>query len=607
MSILRLASACCGFGKRVYDSLVGQFGLEMLDKHTMTNCYFDMIHDNPGEAPFDTAFRDPRYLKPLGFNGQAFKHINTVATFESVAPGVFPATPEESRWLEEFRARRRQEITAAKAAGLKVYYHIDLFVLPKRIADHFAHAIRDPQTGRISVDCPMTLELHRAMFEEIFRDYPEVDGFIVRVGETYLYDTPYHVGDGAVHYHLDNPVEEQIRQFAKLLCFLREEICVKNGRLLFHRTWDVWPNRFHASADFYLRVTDQVEPHPKLLFSIKHTVLDFHRWVEFNPCLTLGQHRQVVEVQCQREYEGKGAYPNYSTHGVIEGFAEQRERKGLKDIIRHPLLAGVYTWSRGGGWYGPYVTRANELWCDLNTYVIAQWSRAPERSEESVFMEYARERLGMRTADAAIFRRIALDSLDAVLKGKCCAAYDGRDKDEPTNPTQQWMRDDRLHGMDRLEPVFDYLNERDALEDALAEKWESVRIWERMRTDCDAFSAELDPTLRDLITGSVEYGLRLFRAIAWAWTALGLARARDTGREAAVERIEEAANIFGEAWAEYSALPEDHPCCASLYLPEGWCWPGKEPVAGLAASLQTLGSRVPASLAKPGNACEMVK
>ena len=29
--------------------------------------------------------------------------------------------------------------------------------------------------------------------------------------------------------------------------------------------------------------------------------------VPFNPCIGIGKHQQVVEVQCQREYEGKGA------------------------------------------------------------------------------------------------------------------------------------------------------------------------------------------------------------------------------------------------------------------------------------------------------------
>ena len=28
--------------------------------------------------------------------------------------------------------------------------------------------------------------------------------------------------------------------------------------------------------------------------------------------LAIGKHAQVVEIECQREYEGKGAYPNYS-------------------------------------------------------------------------------------------------------------------------------------------------------------------------------------------------------------------------------------------------------------------------------------------------------
>ena len=46
----------------------------------------------------------------------------------------------------------------------------------------------------------------------------------------------------------------------------------------------------------------------------------------FNPTLGIGRHRQIVEVQCQREYEGKGAYPNYVVKGVVEGFEENAGR-----------------------------------------------------------------------------------------------------------------------------------------------------------------------------------------------------------------------------------------------------------------------------------------
>ena len=41
------------------------------------------------------------------------------------------------------------------------------------------------------------------------------------------------------------------------------------------------------------QVTNQVKPHPNLIFSIKHVALDFWRYVKFNPCLAQGQHRQV--------------------------------------------------------------------------------------------------------------------------------------------------------------------------------------------------------------------------------------------------------------------------------------------------------------------------
>ena len=51
----------------------------------------------------------------------------------------------------------------------------------------------------------------------------------------------------------------------------------------------------HSPA-FYLNVTNAVQPHPRLVFSIKHTALDFWRRVALNPTLGIGQHRQVVEA-----------------------------------------------------------------------------------------------------------------------------------------------------------------------------------------------------------------------------------------------------------------------------------------------------------------------
>lgn len=556
---------------------------------------FDMIHHNPGEAPFDTAFSDPGHLSDYGFNGQAFKHINTVATLESVAPGVFPASEEERDWLDAFTADRVEEIRAAKAAGLDVYYHIDLFVLPKRIVEHFREEICDPETGRISLLRPKTLELHAALFEEIFFRFPEIDGLIMRVGETYLFDTPFHTGNGAIHYTEALSAATKQEHFKRLLHFLREEICVKHERKLIHRTWDTWPNRFHANRDFYLAVTDAIEPHPNLVFSIKHTRVDFHRWVDFNPSLGEGKHAQVIEVQCQREYEGKGAYPNYAAYGVLEGFPEMPNgRRGIRELADHSLIQGVYTWSRGGGWHGPYVDRRNELWCDLNAYVIGKFAVDPSRTEEELFQEYAEQVLHFDEADTARFREIALRALDAVVQGKCCTAWESRPQGNLTFPTNQWMRDDVLHGMDKLEPVFDYLAGAGKLGDALAEKEASVAIWNELREVARQLVGAKNPQAREVIVTSVEYGHRLFQAIAAGWACLMAAHQKvDT------EKLRLKVATYRQAWAAYETLQEEYPLAASLYRPVGWHWPDDPPASGLAASIEEVAASLSAKVETP--------
>ena len=70
----------------------------------------------------------------------------------------------------------------------------------------------------------------------------------------------------------------------------------------------------------------------------------------FNRQVGIGKHAQIVEIECQREYEGKGAFPNYIMDGVIDGFVENSPRVGLNHIIANSSnVKGIWTWSRGGG------------------------------------------------------------------------------------------------------------------------------------------------------------------------------------------------------------------------------------------------------------------
>lgn len=541
----------------------------------------DMVHHNPGEPPVDTRFLDPRRLGELGYTGQVFKHVNCAVRLDTLGRRDFePGTPA-GEWMQATRREIAGQIEAAKAAGLQVFYHVDLFVLPTALVADEREKICNG-AGKISLDSGRTLEIHRALFDEMFRDFPQIDGLIVRVGETYLFDSPHHCGNSGVPVHDEgvDPAWSQ-RQYAKLIMFLREEICVRHGKILIPRTWDIYNNRFHANPEFYLAVTEAVPPHPNLLFSIKHTALDFFRRVKVNPSIGLGGHQQIIEVQCQREYEGKGAFPSYIGHLLAEGAPENKKPVGLGTLLQMPNSRGVFTWSRGGGWFGPYLK--NEFWPRLNVHVISALAREPGKSEAAIFADFCRHEIGMSGASAAAFRRACLLSAQAVLLGRYCAAYDEQ-WEEATIPTELWMRDDRLGGMDQLEPVFRYLDEQGKTAGALYEKWESVRLWKQAL--CEFQAVEIpDPGLREALDTSFRYGAALFEIIAIGWDILSIDFAASHGRTADTVRLRELHEKYQAAWETYRALQLTGSDCASLFRGDFWSWPGKPALPGLDASV----------------------
>jgi hypothetical protein len=541
----------------------------------------DMVHHNPGEPPFQTAFLDPANLVAYGYTGQVFKHINCIATFRALGEDFFPAGSEERAWLEPFTAGIEAEISAAKAVGLQVFFHIDLFVLPKRLIERFRDRLCD-KNGRISLDQEFTLEVHRVLFEELFARYPMLDGFIIRHGETYLYDTPFHAGNGPIPLHGPHvEPEREHDRFVKLIGFLRETVCVRHNKTVIFRTWDWHPDKFHANADYYLAVTDRVEPHPNLVFSIKHTAMDFYRHIKANEALGRGRHPQIVEVQCQREFEGKGAYPNYVMDGVINGFEEFPKRIGLRDVVSNPLIQGVYTWSRGGGWYGPYLQ--DEFWPALNAFVISRWASHPDKTEEQIMKEFCHERLGLTDEDAAAFRRLCLLSARAVLKGRYCEVWD-RTLNGIRTPVGLWMRDDRLGGLDQLAEVFAYLYEHDLFETALREKAEAVALWEEIASLMASIHFP-DRALGERLATSVQYGFRLFRVVQAGWQVMALGYGADRAGIYSTANMRAAIESYDQAWKSYREVA-GMPGAASLYHGHYFSLPGEPEVPGLNATVE---------------------
>ena len=529
----------------------------------------DMVHNNPGESLTKTAFSNPAYLKEKGYNGQVmndFTFAHAAITFDKLNPQIFPHGSKERAWVMAAADRVRKNIKSAHESGIKVYYFTDLIVLPKKLVELYHDEICDDK-GKISLDRPKTIEIHKLMLDELFETFPDLDGLVIRTGETYLNNVPYHTGN--------NPITNGVSSHVKLINLLREEVCVKRNKTIFYRTWSF--GGMHDSAAYYLDVTNKIEPHKNLIFSIKHTKGDYHRTFDFNPTLGIGKHTQLVEVECQREYEGKGAYPNYVMDGVINGFEEynttspQKGNKSLNDIKNTPNFTGVWSWSRGGGWVGPYIS--NEFWCKLNACIISKWGADMTQSEESVFNSFMDENGILKTESRKAFRELCLLSAKGVLRGHESGKYHF-DKD-----WVWWMRDEFLGGIDTpnvspklfpsegvLGEAFDWYYKNGLLDKVIEEKQENVGLWKKIV----ALSAKIEmpnKSDQDYIKVSSKYGLLLHTIIADGWKVMALGFEGDKTGKYDSKLLTAIIKKYDEDWILFKKLKEDNLSCATLYKP----------------------------------------
>lgn len=539
-----------------------------------------MVHHNPGEPPTKSEFVNPEKLSELGYSGQVlFAHAQGAVTFDSFDKDIFPQGSQERRWVHQKAAEFASAIGKAKEAGMLFMPFTDFIVFPKKLIEKYRKDIScDGDRGgdyyihgdiKPDIHKPLTQKLVRVQVNEMFDRFPEMDGLMVRVGETYLHDMPYHSGG--------NPISRGVKSHVTLINILREEVCQKRDKYLVYRTW---LSGIDDNPDKYLGVTDSIEAHEKLVFCVKHCIGDFHRTNPFSQVLGMGKHSQLVEVQCQREFEGKGAHPNYIGLGVIEGFEEYsnimnpQEKQCLRDIVKDPLFAGICTWSRGGGWQGPYIK--NEFWCKLNACVMAKWANNTDMQEEEIFVEFAGQH-DFRGSNAELLRKIALRSADGVVRGHSSVRG---------GIGVWWTRDHFIGGETQLKDTFDALVAAGRVEEVLAEKHEAVEIWQEI----EGYAAELshkDKALLKHIRVSCTYGRLKYTVFANAWTVLLLQHAGLA--ESNRERIEQAIRDYDAAWQQWGRLETVNPdCCATIYKDHYCVFQGKkgmQPAPGIEASI----------------------
>jgi len=525
----------------------------------------DMVHHNPMEPWFNSKFNHADTLKAWGYRAQVPRvYVSCAVNWDRHRPRTFLKGSKERLWVDSLAARYDSIFSKTKQQDLELYPFTDFMVLPEALVKKYGQelgiaslrsdSLEESLTqGKIIPDLskPFTQQLIRECIAEIFDRFPQLDGLTIRTGEVYLQDCPHHTGG--------NIIQGQVENHILLANLLREEICVKRGKKVIYRTWDF--GLIHTNEENFLRLGAAMQPHPLFIFSIKHQKGDYHRNTVFNPTINKGVHRFQVEVQCQMEAYGKGAHPYYVGKGVIDGWDEYRWLQpdypyhGLRSLCGVPQFAGVWTWSRGGGWRGPYIT--NELWPSLNAFVISHWAQDTTRSEESLFNEFVQRFLGLDSRNTELFRKMMLLSADAILKGQLTSYY------ASMNPW--WTRDEFLGGINQLKTDFDFFLRHQLVDKILAEKGEATAIWKQI----EAIAQQLEVSNAEqasFIRTSAAYGRIKFAIIEQGWIVMLKGLQGDSTGVYDKTTIEKAIRQYDALWEEWKRLKANQPECPSLYV-----------------------------------------
>ncbi len=540
------------------------------------------VFDDPRDVPYLTEFSDPAVVLKLGYNGMIVERaIAEVVTLDEYDPDLYPEGSFQRKKALERRDYVRHRIEKAKSRHLSVFIQGDMITVPRSACDKYGDDILTD--GEISMDKPKTMELMQAIMDEALRLFPQVDGVVVRTGENTAYATGYLRGvnpfarkDG----HSEPNDKEEAEKRARLVEELADVIVARHHKIYIQRTWGYYVT-WHTVPERYLDATDLVSPRPGLFFSMKHPETDYWRYNRINPTIGIGKHPQMVEFECAREYEGKGAFPLYCGRLFAEGGTEIEPYGGVR-YIYDKGVNGVWAWLSGAGLDGPY--RKREEWLELNAYALSRLLWNPDADPYRIARDWCRLTFDIELDSPILdrFESICRKSEEAVLKTRYCKALTELGKPYQTPPVKYmygwapaggWFRD-ATFSTKNLRGIYKFLAKeggRDTVEAAVREKEEARQVYQSLMDDFDAILKLVGPSADwTELHVTAEYGsywveiaTRYFVGIVRYDQWLSSGKSDESARAAAIDNLLE----WQEAWSAYNdtipALPGAPSMCRS--------------------------------------------
>jgi hypothetical protein len=277
----------------------------------------------------------------------------------------------EAEVREQIAANRRnfrELFDVVRDSGLKIFLTMDVMTFTPGLEEKIRGG--EAAIQQFAVD----------LLEKFFADFSEVEGVILRIGESDGHDVKELFRSRLV---LKSPA--MVNRFLKAILPVFE----KHQRTCVFRTWTVGAHRVGDLIwrEATLTRTVQGIESPALVLSMKYGESDFFRYLSLNRNLFVTDLPTIIELQARREYEGCGEYPSFIGHDY-EKFA--------LEIRGAPNFAGISLWCQTGGWT-PFRRLAfldeSAIWTEINAFVTLRLFHHGELWEEAVrqlpqFREY---------------------------------------------------------------------------------------------------------------------------------------------------------------------------------------------------------------------------
>jgi hypothetical protein len=385
---------------------------------------------------------------------------------------LMSVTGDSKSEAEVGRARRAFGESARQAAelGLAVCLGTDEIQFPVAVYQQARARLATPDGKQLDLHQDAFWNLYREKYRQVLRELPQVAYVMVRTGENYADRSGGAIfGQMLADRQRPRGSEEWVGLMQRLINETRKVVVDECGRKLIWRTWDLGNGGFHSSVDLYDKVLAGVKERTGLILAVKFVQTDFWRYNDFNPTIGRGGVDQIVEFQCQREYEGKGAFPNYMGPEHAEAIRRLRDL-GVK---------GVWSWHTGGGWGGPKLQ--SDRWVRLNVEATARLVQQPDADPRALAEQWAVREFGPTAAPTVA--EIAMLSPSCVQKLIYVAPYARSHRG--WLPSLNLMRDDIIRGDKSatagiIKSLYD--GSQQDLDEALREKTEAVDLARRMRT-----------------------------------------------------------------------------------------------------------------------------